>query len=147
MDLPAWLNNVVKSFECSHCGRQLSERSIYGVGVMLAGGGMDVPPTPAARVTICCEHCGCKVDAQMDVPLDEVLEAVRMLHDYGPSIVHPHHGQIEAAPDRGVAALGPLDDLEKRRLLDQLNRMSFNRRTKSFSRWFREIEGDNDVPF
>ena len=148
MDLPAWLMDTVKGQQCSHCRHPLSERSVYGIGVALVDGGMDVPPTPAARVTIHCEHCGRTVAVRMmDVSLDEVIEAARVIYYYGPEIVHPQHGQIEAAPDRNVQALGPLDDLEMRRLLAQWKRMSVNRNTKSFARWIREVEGDNDVPF
>lgn len=121
----------------------MDERSFCGIGAGVFDAGGAVPADATTQLSLRCVHCGQHLMVQMSVGLEELLEAVRAVHTLGPMpFESPDQG--DAHPDRGVQALGPMDDAEVRTILQQLRRMSFRRDTKNFQQWISRLNDRGD---
>lgn len=117
MHLPSWIRDIFRRLRCSHCHTLLTERALCGIGTRLQTQGADLPPQATARLELHCPHCLHRTAMGIEISLDDLLEAVRWMHLHGSDLLHAPHGQVEARDDRGVQALGPLDDAEVRTFL------------------------------
>ena len=143
MHLPSWIRELFRRLRCPHCHTLLTERALCGIGTGLQAQGAELPPQAAARLELHCPHCLHRTAMWIEISLDDLLEAVRLMHEHGPALRHAPHGQVEASDDRGVQALGPMDVAEVRTFLQALKRLSFRRNTQSFQRWIQQMEDDD----
>ena len=168
IEYPHWVHNIINQLKgCPKCGAPMDVGQLVGIAARIPGGIYAGRRKPIGRLCMCCDACDKETALDVPVTSHELLAAIEILTEFieeqdddADDVLLPSPNYPTAGPEQYPStpfnqerleamglpsrkhALRPISHREVRAFLNNLDRTSLRRTSKSFYRFMLRLGVD-----